>query len=139
DPMGVVSAFAPYAFATHLKDMAVREYERGFLLAEGPLGDGFLDLPAMVSALRKARPQLQFTLEMITRGPLTVPCLTQNYWATLEQVPGWVLASSLSMIRASAARHELPQISPLSATQKLEAEDLAVRRSIAYARQHLAL
>ena len=45
DPMETVEALAPWAFSTHLKDMAVEEYEDGFLLAEVPLGKGFLDLP----------------------------------------------------------------------------------------------
>src|SRR6266511_1265619 len=39
EPMAVVEALAPFAFSTHLKDMAVQECEEGFLLSEVPLGD----------------------------------------------------------------------------------------------------
>ena len=52
DPMEVVEALAPWALTTHIKDMAVREYERGFLLAEVPLGTGFLELTRMIQVLR---------------------------------------------------------------------------------------
>ena len=52
DPMEVVEALAPWALTTHIKDIAVCEYERGFLLAEVPLGDGFLELTRMIQALR---------------------------------------------------------------------------------------
>ncbi len=51
EPMAVVEALAPFAFSTHLKDMAVQEYEEGFLLSEVPLGEGFLDLQKMVAVL----------------------------------------------------------------------------------------
>src|SRR5207248_5436120 len=71
DPMEVVEALAPFAFSTHLKDMAVKEYEEGFMLSEVLLGDGFLDLKKMVvSVLQEGNPKIQFNLEMITRDPL---------------------------------------------------------------------
>ena len=54
------------AFTVHLKDMAVAEYDEGFLLAEVPLGEGFLDLPKMIALLREARLAIHFNLEMIT-------------------------------------------------------------------------
>jgi 3-oxoisoapionate decarboxylase len=38
DPLAVVEVYAPLAFSTHIKDMAVAEYEDGFLLSEVPLG-----------------------------------------------------------------------------------------------------
>ena len=70
-------------------DEAVQEYEEGFLLAEVPLGEGFLDL-AKIS--RKccpgAQPKVQFNLEMMTRDPLKIPCLTKKYRATLGDIPG---------------------------------------------------
>jgi sugar phosphate isomerase/epimerase len=39
DPMEVVEAFAPWAFSVHLKDAAVKESEKGFLLIDLPLGE----------------------------------------------------------------------------------------------------
>jgi sugar phosphate isomerase/epimerase len=79
DPMEVVDALAPRTFTTHLKDMGLEEYRDGFLLAEVPLGTGVLDLPRVVRTLRAATPDLHFNIEMITRDPLRVPCLTRRY------------------------------------------------------------
>src|SRR5881396_2632204 len=54
EPMAVVEALATFAFSTHLKDMAVQEFEDGFLLSEVPLGEGFLELKKMVALLQTA-------------------------------------------------------------------------------------
>jgi sugar phosphate isomerase/epimerase len=137
DPMEVVEVLAPWAVTTHLKDMAVQEYDKGFLLAEVPLGEGFLDLRRIVRTLRAARPEIRLNLEMITRDPLEIPCLTEKYWATFEDLPGRHLARSLSMVRKHAARHALPRISGLSPEARLQAEDENVRRSFAFARAEL--
>jgi sugar phosphate isomerase/epimerase len=137
DPIEVVEALAPWALTTHLKDMAVREYDRGFLLSEVPLGEGFLDLRRIVRVLRAARPGIVLNLEMITRDPLEIPCLTDNYWATFEQLPGRHLARSLTMVRAHAARGSLPRVSGLGLEAKLKAEDDNVRRSFVFAAAEL--
>src|SRR5262249_30883457 len=79
EPMETVKALAPWAYSCHLKDMAVEERSDGFLLAEVPLGEGFLDVPAIVRTLRQARPEVRFNLEMMTRDPLVIPCLTEGY------------------------------------------------------------
>ena len=83
DPMDVVQKLAPYVVTTHLKDVGVEPYGEGFLLSELPLGEGFLDLSSIVSLIRAASPNAHLMLEMITRDPLKVPCLTDKYWADL--------------------------------------------------------
>jgi len=100
----VVEAYAPHAFTSHLKDMGVQEYQDGFPAVGGPLGDGFLDLPKMIATLRRAQPQIHFNLEMITRDPLKVTCLTEKYWATMGDTPAGRLAETLAMVRANAAK-----------------------------------
>jgi sugar phosphate isomerase/epimerase len=139
DPMEVVEAYAPWAFSTHLKDMAVAEYDDGFLLAEVPLGEGFLDLKRIVGVLRKARPEIHFNLEMITRNPLKIPCLTPKYWATFESLPGRYLAQTLAMVRKHASRKPLQRVSELSQDQQLAVEEKNVRASLSYAKKELAL
>jgi 3-oxoisoapionate decarboxylase len=139
EPTAVVEALAPWAITTHFKDMAVAEYERGFLLAEVPLGAGFLDLGRIVRVLRAARPELHFNVEMITRDPLQVPCLTEAYWATFEGLSGRALARTLTMVRAHARGRPLPQVSDLAQEEKLKVEDENVRRCLGHARDHLGL
>jgi sugar phosphate isomerase/epimerase len=139
DPLEVVRTLAPRAFTVHLKDMAVAEYEEGFLLAEMPLGEGFLDLPKMIDLLRKARPDIRFNLEMITRDPLRVPCLTDKYWTTLAAVPGRDLARTLAMVRKNKPAQPLPRIRKRDTKEQLAIEEENVRKSLAYARKHLEL
>ncbi len=138
-PTEVVEALAPFAFSTHLKDMAVQEYPEGFLLAEVPLGQGFLDLARIVKTLRQANPKLHFCLEMITRDPLQVPCLTPQYWATMENRPARDLARALTMVRRYAAQQPLPRVSALSVSEQLVVEQNNVVTSFAYARSKLAV
>ena len=132
EPHAVVEALAPFAFTSHLKDMAVAPAEDGFLLSEVPLGDGVLDVPRMVRVLENANPRIQFNLEMITRDPLRVPCLRDKYWATMEDAPARELAMILRLVREKRFGKVLPQISGLDASQQLALEDDHVRRSFAW-------
>lgn len=137
--MMVVEAYAPYAFAAHLKDMGVAEYDEGFLLADVPLGQGLLDLPRMVQILRKARPEIQFSLEMATRDPLKVPCLTEKYWATFEDVPGSDLARTLRYVRANESTELLPKVNHLPLDELVKLEEANIKKCLAFAKEHLNL
>ena len=139
DPTEVVEALAPLAFSTHLKDMAVQEYQDGFLLSEVPLGDGFLDLRRMVAVLERANPKIQFNLEMITRDPLKIPCLTTKYWATMENATATQVVAALNMVRRNAAKEPLPHTSGLDQERQLALENNNVKASFAYARRQLGL
>lgn len=139
DPMEVVETLAPFAVSTHLKDMGVRQYEDGFLLSELPLGKGFLDLKKMIAILRKANPAVAFNLEMITRDPLKIPCLTPNYWITMESATAAQLARALAAVKQHASAKPLPEITGKTFEEKLEAEDSNVRQSLEFARSNLAL
>jgi sugar phosphate isomerase/epimerase len=139
NPEETVEKLAPWTFSTHFKDMAVEETEDGFLMSEVPLGEGLLDLPRMVAAIRRARPEAYFSLEMITRDPLRVPCLTEKYWATFTEIPGVDLARFLTRMRANRPKQPLPRISGLTDEQRYALEVEMVDRSIAYASAHLGL
>jgi sugar phosphate isomerase/epimerase len=139
DPTETVKALATYAFSTHLKDMAVQEYEDGFLLSEVPLGEGFLDLKGIVERLQKANPKIQFNLEMITRDPLRIPCLTEKYWTTMPGLSARELASALAMVRRHAAQKPLLHTTGLDGGQQLALEEQHVKASLVYAREHLEL
>jgi sugar phosphate isomerase/epimerase len=138
DPLEVIAAYAPWAKSVHLKDHAVNETADGFLLADQPLGAGFLELRRMIALLRQAKPDLRFSLEVITRDPLRVPCLTEKYWATFGDVPGQDLARTLRTVR----RHHsgtLPSLAGLSLAEQISRETAQVQESLAYAREQLAL
>ena len=139
DSIEVVEKLAPYTFNIHFKDMAVEESEDGFLLSEVPLGEGMLDLKRMVEILQRAKPDVRFSLEMITRDPLSVPCLTEKYWSTFDDVNGVYLARALRQIRANKPRAPLPRITGLSPEERAALEMELVDRSIVYARDELGL
>jgi 3-oxoisoapionate decarboxylase len=136
EPLEVVRTLAPRAFTVHLKDMAVAECDDGFFLTEVPLGEGFLDLPKMIALLRDARPEIRFNLEMITRDPLRVPCLTEQYWATAT-ASGRDLARTLRMAREHKPAQPLPRIRDRNTKEQIAIEEENVRKSLAYAREHL--
>jgi len=139
DPVETLRALAPWAITAHIKDAVVREYEDGFLLADVALGEGFLDLPAMVRLLREANPSIHFGLEIITRDALKVPVKTEAYWSTFEGVPRSAVNPILRLVRAKSSPAPLAEISKLPAAEQMALEHRAVERSLRYAREKLSL
>lgn len=139
DPLETVRAFAPWAFTVHLKDQAVREYDEGFLLADVALGEGFLDLPAMVKVLLNAKPDLRFNFETITRDPIRVPILTDGFWATLRDTPAAALARALHVLKNQSHPDQFHVVSKLPRQDQLALERQNVEHSIAYAKERLGL
>ncbi len=139
DPMETVETLAPYARSTHVKDMGVKPYADGFLLSEVPLGTGFLDLPRMVSILQKANSRLHFSLEMITRDPLKVPCLTPQYWTVFPERNGRYLARTLKLVQQHSGVSPLPTVSELGSADRVRIEEENVKACFRYARDKLLI
>ncbi len=138
DPVDTVKALAPWAHAVHLKDQAVQLTDQGFLFGDIPLGEGFVDLKQIVTILQAARPGIQFTLELLTRDPLSVPCLEPKYWTTFPGMPATDLARTLRTVRDNRA-DALQYPSRLTLQQQVALEADNVQKSIAFARDHLEL
>jgi 3-oxoisoapionate decarboxylase len=143
DPVDTLRTLEPYTFACHIKDMAVEPYEDGFLLSEVPLGEGLLDIKAMVQSLRKKDPNMPFDLEMITRDPLKIPVFTKKYWATFDDsyspLPGRDVARVFDIVRKKKPKSPLPRLTDLSIEAQLKMEDENILKSIDYARRNLDL
>lgn len=139
DPMDVVESLAPYVINTHIKDMGVEEYEDGFVMSEVALGKGFLDLKRMVAVVLKARPSAKFSLDMLTRDPLKISCLTEKYWVTFPERNGKYLARSLAMVKKHKSAKPLPRLSAMDRESQLRVEMENLTESVAYARDHLGL
>jgi sugar phosphate isomerase/epimerase len=138
DPLETVQALAPLTFTTHFKDMGVRPYDEGFLLSEVVLGEGYLDLAKIIAICRQANPAVRFNLEMLTRDPLKIPCLTDRYWATMPTVPGRDLARMLATVKSKTAA-KLPAVAGLSQDERIRYEEQNNADSIAFARTKLGL
>ena len=139
DPMEVVEVLAPYTICSHVKDMGVAGYQDGFLLSEMPFGEGFLNMKQVVSTIRQARPKAKITLEMITRNPLEVPCLTDKYWVTFPERNGKYLARTLRMVDANEKNAPLPRLDPLEKRAQMRLEEDNVKQCLFYAREQLGL
>jgi 3-oxoisoapionate decarboxylase len=99
-PLEVVRQLAPYTLTVHFKDIAVHLTEDGFEMAEVPLGQGMFDLPEMIHLIQAEAPKAEFHLEMMTRDPLSIPCLRESYWASFPNKPGTDLARTLTLVKA---------------------------------------
>ena len=119
--------------------MGVEEYVDGFLLSEVPLGKGFLDLADIVALCRKHNPSVAFNLEMITRDPLEIPCLKDEYWEAFDGVSGSELARTFRMVKQNPYGLSLPRVSQLSREDKLAVEEENVVKCLAYSKDRLGL
>lgn len=122
DPMELVEGLARYAKSTHIKDMGLQPYQDGFLLSEVVLGQGMLDLPKIVSIIQKANPKTKFSLEMITRDPLKVPCMTKKFWEVFPDRNGKYLAQTFKLVQQHSSRDALPTVEQLSPEARAKVE-----------------
>jgi sugar phosphate isomerase/epimerase len=137
DPNGAIEALAPYAAATHIKDIAIEEYEDGFYKAQVPLGTGIIDLKRATATVKKHRPNTNLSLEMMSRNPLKVPCLTDKYWATFPDRSGRYLSRALALVKKRGRK--LHDMTNMSQQEKEAFERKNFDISIDYARNELGL
>ncbi len=132
DPYELIEGLARYAKSTHIKDMGVKPYADGFLLSEVPLGTGLLDLPRIVAMVKKANPNTKFSLEMITREPLKVPCLTAKYWDVFPDRNGKYLAQTMKLVNEKKTNNPLPRIENLNAAERVKNEEDNIKACLRY-------
>ena len=125
----VARQLAPWAMSVHLKDMAVRPYEDGFLLSEVPLGTGTLDLKQIIDAILKHNPRIVLNLEMATRDPLKVPCRRDEFFATFPD-QRTALAPMLEWVRSHPPRQAPPMTTGRPISEILAAEESNNRTSL---------
>lgn len=131
DPWQVIDTLAPVTMTVHLKDMGVEESADGFLLAEVPLGEGFLDIPRIIQRVSRANSQARFNLEMMTRDPLRIPCFTDEFWSSMDGVPGVDLGRSMRMVKQHARpAGSIVRISQLAPIDRVAREAEHVTKSV---------
>jgi hypothetical protein len=119
--------------------MAVRSIDRGFELSEVPLGTGMLPLAQLVDIVRKAKPDVHFCLEMITRDPLVVPYKDDKYWVTFDGRDAARIERFERTVLSRAWTKPLPRITGLTPPEQLAAEDENLRQSVKYAKETLKI
>ena len=138
-PLEMVKELGPYVKASHIKDMGVEEYEDGFLLSEVPLGDGILPIKEIVDIMLKYRPEMNVSMDFLTRSPLEITCLTEKYWATMPDRPASVLAKMLRRVRENKPKEPLPRINDMPKEKAVAIENSNLYKSCVYARDVLGL
>jgi sugar phosphate isomerase/epimerase len=136
EPHAVVEALAPFSMSVHLKDMAVQPDAEGFLLSEVPLGTGMLDLPRIIASLCKAHPAIVFNLEMATRDPLKIPCLTDGFWTTFPGRRASHLAAAMERVTANPPKQPVPHITGKPVAEQLAEEEANNRHDLAWMQKH---
>jgi sugar phosphate isomerase/epimerase len=137
DPYEAIATLAPFAMSVHFKDMAVQPGDGGFLLSEVPLGAGALDLPRIIATLVKANPRLVFNLEMATRDPLRVPCLTDGYFVTFPEHKAKRLDATMQWVQANPPKQPPPKVSGKTTAQILAEEEANNRASLGWMQTNL--
>jgi sugar phosphate isomerase/epimerase len=130
EPHAVIEALAPFALSAHLKDMAVQTSDDGFLLSEVPLGTGMLYLPRMITTLRKVNPGIVINLEMATRDPLRIPCLTDGYFTTFPERKATHLDAAMKLMKANPPKQPPPTVSGKATAQVLAEEETNNRQGL---------
>jgi 3-oxoisoapionate decarboxylase len=62
-PLHTAALLAPYALSVHLKDFVVRKPVQGYRITGAPLGQGWLDAPAFMEAVRRTGREPNVLLE----------------------------------------------------------------------------
>ena len=91
----------------------------------------------IAATVKRYNPKINFSLEMMARNPLKVPCLTDKYWATFPQRSGRYLARALNWVKKHSQK--LHNMDSMSQQRKAEFEQENFRTSIAYARDQLGM
>jgi 3-oxoisoapionate decarboxylase len=76
---------------------------------------------------------------MITRDPLKVHCLSDDYWASFSDRNGRYLARTLRFVQENMSSRSLPRISKLSHEEQLQVEEQNIAACLQYARENLVL
>jgi len=91
DPMMSLEILAPYVVTSHFRDSALWETDKGMNFQWVVLGEGTVDMPALVARFRELCPQAPMQLEIITgRPPQVLPCYAggNEFWKAYPKVTG---------------------------------------------------
>jgi sugar phosphate isomerase/epimerase len=115
-----VTKLAPYVKACSLKDMGVAPYDQGFLLSEVLFDTGINDQAKLFAIMRKHNPKVNPVTELITRDPLQVPVLTEDYYRSF---PDHKARRDPWMAMVKAKQTKLPIVSGQTPAQRFQAEE----------------
>ena len=146
DPLLTLEVLGPYVVTTHIRDSALYEHPRGAAFQWVALGEGSMDLPAIVALFKKVCPQAAMQLEIITgRPPQILPYLEPDYWKAFPKLPASDFARFVALAKrghpfggtmmvAGTTKQPPEYESALTLQQRLDLE-----RSFEYAKKTLGV
>jgi sugar phosphate isomerase/epimerase len=123
DPHLTLETLYPYVLTTHCRDTAVWRVPEGAAVAWVRMGDGNVGIREYLQKLRRLRPDLAVTLEIIVTGPRVFPYYDEKFWEPYKNQPAWEFARFAKIAEAGHAPAPLPPLKG-EAAQAREREDL---------------
>ena len=138
DPLRLARIMAPYALTTHFKNYRVIRTERGLALENCGLGDGEIDLAAIVEVLAAHHPGIHLNIEIHSQfAPFTLDILDETFFQRHPSPPGDGLARYLHKAWGKPIQPALPaNLADGEPSWELEQEHL--RQSVGWAKQKLS-
>jgi sugar phosphate isomerase/epimerase len=145
DPVEVVQELAPRAYTCHLKDWNLIRHEDGLIVRSCALGDGVVDLKAVLEAIRAKAPRRD-PLHLNIEAPqeyLPLKLFTAEFWRWHGDVPGRDLGNILRLTEAKnippRGDYRIASMRGEPESEILAEEEAGIARSVAYCRDVLRL
>lgn len=142
NPMAAARRVAPYARQSHVRDVALArtDYGHGRFLA--PVGEGLVDWPALLRALREGNPELTLSVEgvLADRAEMPVYASVPRWRQAHPDLTDQELESLLGLSAdydAAAARGQRPDLAQLRTTFGPDYALSFITRSVAALRREL--
>jgi sugar phosphate isomerase/epimerase len=123
DPHLTLDTLYPYVLTTHCRDTAVWRVPEGAAVAWVRMGDGNVGIGEYIAKLRRLRPDLPVTLEIIVTNARIFPYLDEKFWEPYRNQPAWEFARFLKIAEQGHPRDPQPPLKG-EAAQARERADL---------------
>ena len=110
DPHLTLETLHPYVLTTHCRDTAVWRVPEGAAVAWTRMGEGNVGITEYLQKLRRLRPDLPVTLEIIVTNARIFPFLDPKFWEPYRNQPAWEFARFLKIAEQGHPRDPLPQL-----------------------------
>jgi 3-oxoisoapionate decarboxylase len=134
DPHLTLETLYPYVLTTHNRDTAVWRVPEGAAVAWTRMGDGNVGISEYIAKLRRLRPDLPVTLEIIVTNARIFPYLDPKFWEPYRNQPAWEFARFLKIAEQGHPRDPLP---PLKGDAALARERADLEASLTFTRNLL--
>ncbi len=134
DPHLTLETLYPYVLTTHCRDTQVWRVPEGAAVSWVRMGEGNVGIGEYVAKLRRLRPDLTVTLEIIVTNPRVFAFLDEKFWEPYRNQPAWEFARFLKLADQGRPRDPLP---PLKGEAALARERADLEASLTFTRNIL--